>query len=108
MRTGLSMAAAHAATAAHPVRHGVDAGTPRRGWSRWLERFGIVLRALRTRHRRRVAARDLRAALHALDDRMLRDLGFHRDEIASVAAELGGDAVPTRVRTLRDAYDPTV
>ena len=108
MRTGLSMAAAHAATAAHPVRHDVDAAPARSGWSRWLERLGIVLRALRTRHRRRVAARDLRAALRDLDDRTLRDLGFHRDEIASVVAELGGDAMPTRVRTMRDAHGPTL
>ena len=107
MRTGLSMAAAQAATA-HPVRHGIDAAPPNGGWSRWLERLGVALRALLRRHRRRVAARDLRAALRDLDDRTLRDLGFHRDEIASVVAELGGDAMPTRVRTLRDAYDPTV
>jgi len=108
MRSGLSLAAAHAATAAHPVAHGVDAAPPTgRAWSRWLERLGVVLRALRTRHQRRVAARELRAALRDLDDRTLRDLGFHRDEIASVVAELGGDAVPTRVRTLRDAHGPT-
>jgi uncharacterized protein YjiS (DUF1127 family) len=108
MRTGLSMAAAHAATAAHPVRHGTRTAAPRGGGSRWLARLVILLRALRRRHRRRVAARELRAALHDLDDRTLRDLGFHRDEIASVAAELGGDAMPTRVRTLRDAYGPTL
>jgi len=108
MRTGLSMAAAHAAAAAHPVRHGAKTAAPRGGLSRWLARLAVVLRDVRTRHRRRVAARDLRAALHDLDDRMLRDLGFHRDEIASVVAELGGDAMPTRVRTMRDAYGPTL
>ena len=104
MRMGVSLAAAHAATTAHPVRPGVDAASPRGGWSRWVARLRLVLRGLRTRHRNRVTARDLRAALRDLDDRTLRDLGFHRDEIASVVAELGGDAAPTRVRTLRDAY----
>jgi len=108
MRTGLSMAAAHAATATHPVRPDAKTAAPRGRLSRWLARLAILLRDLRTRRRRRVAARDLRAALHDLDDRMLRDLGFHRDEIASVAAELGGDAMPTRVRTMRDAYGPTL
>ena len=107
MRTGLSMAAAHAATAAHPVRHGVDPAPSRGAWPRWVERLGVALRALLRRHRRRVAARDLRAALRDLDDRTLRDLGFHRDEIASVVAELDGDAMATRVRTLRDAHGCT-
>ena len=107
MRTGLSMAAAHAAAAAQPVQRHAFAAAPRGGW-RWLARLAALLRAMRTRQRRRTAARDLRAALRDLDDRTLRDLGFHRDEIASVVAELGGDALPTRVRTLRDAYGPTI
>src|SRR5436190_23742543 len=108
MRTGLSMAAAHAATDARPVRRVGESAAPRGAWLRWLERVGRLLRGVRTRHRRRIAARNLRAALRDLDDRTLRDLGFHRDEISSVVAELGGDAMPTRVRTLRDAYGPTL
>ena len=36
--------------------------------------------------------------LHSLDDRTLRDLGFHRSEIGAIAAEIGGQAEVTYVR----------
>jgi uncharacterized protein YjiS (DUF1127 family) len=39
-----------------------------------------------------------RHALQQLDPHTLRDLGFHRSEILSVAAELFGAAEPTRAR----------
>ena len=47
----------------------------------------------RVRMRQRHEARMTSAALRHLDDRTLRDLGFHRLEISSIAAELsrGGD-----------------
>jgi hypothetical protein len=41
---------------------------------------------------------DLYDALQQLDDHTLRDLGFDRNEIRSVAAEVTGEAEYTRVR----------
>ena len=108
MRTGLSMAAAHVASTGHAGRHGATTARAPGAGSRWLARLAVLLGDLRARHRRRRAARDLRAALNELDDRTLRDLGFHRDEIGSVAAEVHGDAPPTRVRTLRDRFGPAI
>jgi uncharacterized protein YjiS (DUF1127 family) len=52
------------------------------------------------RHRRRREARGLYEALNQLDDRMLRDLGFDRCEIRSVAAELAEQAECTRVHAI--------
>lgn len=68
---------------------------------------GGFLRRAWARHRRR---RDTRAIFHALsglDDRTLRDLGFHRCEILSVAAETTGEAEPTRVRTALSPRAPS-
>jgi uncharacterized protein YjiS (DUF1127 family) len=47
-------------------------------------------------YRRRRHTRAIYAALSDLDDRTLRDLGFHRSEIWSVAAEATGEAEQTR------------
>jgi uncharacterized protein YjiS (DUF1127 family) len=71
---------------------------------RALQSFARTLAAgiLRIRDRWRVR-RETRAifrVLHGLDDRTLRDLGFHRCEIWSVAAEATGEAEPTRMRTV--------
>jgi uncharacterized protein YjiS (DUF1127 family) len=78
--------------------------------SPWRSRLATIprvvvdtVRRLRQAHRRRADARGLRDALQGLDDRTLRDLGFHRDEISSIAAEATGVAAPSRVRTLRVA-----
>jgi uncharacterized protein YjiS (DUF1127 family) len=73
-----------AATQAALIRRGcgIVAEAARRAWKRYLQR--------RETH----AAYD---ALDALDDRTLRDLGLHRSEILSVAAELAGEAERTRM-----------
>ena len=46
------------------------------------------------------ARRSTIAALSALNDHQLRDIGIHRGEIASVAAEHAGRTQPTRVQTI--------
>lgn len=48
-------------------------------------------------YRRRRHTRAIYGALTELDDRTLRDLGFHRSEIWSVAAETSGEAEQTRM-----------
>jgi uncharacterized protein YjiS (DUF1127 family) len=59
----------------------------------------VVLAAMLRVHMRYRRFRDERAtyeALRELDDRSLRDLGFARDEIRSVAAEMSGEAEHSR------------
>jgi len=53
-------------------------------------------RRLRAGYRRFRQAQETYRTLRQLDDRMLRDLGFTRDEIRSVAAEMASQAAPTR------------
>ena len=62
--------------------------------------IGSVVRRAHARYRQRRKARATYDALRHLDDRMLRDLGFDRSEITSVAAEISGTAARTRVRLL--------
>ena len=61
---------------------------------------GAFARQAYVRYRQRREASALRDTLRQLDDRMLRDLGFDRDEISSVAAEFTGQAESTRLRVL--------
>jgi uncharacterized protein YjiS (DUF1127 family) len=61
---------------------------------------GAFARRAYVRYRQRRDASALRDTLRQLDDRMLRDLGFDRDEISSVAAEFTGQAESTRLRVL--------
>jgi uncharacterized protein YjiS (DUF1127 family) len=73
--------------------------------ARFARRTTEALRGLAKRISRRRQAADTRAALDELDDRTLRDLGFHRTEIGSIAAEASGDAERTRARFLTSAAD---
>ena len=66
-----------------------------------IQAVGAIARRAHARHRQRRQAWDLYDGLQQLDDRTLRDLGFHRSELRSVAAELSGDAECNRLRTSR-------
>ena len=74
--------------------------------SYWLRRIiGAALQATADRLRqmlanwtRRQHARATYSALRGLDAHILRDLGLHRSELMSVAAEVAGSAESTRVR----------
>lgn len=59
------------------------------------------VRGVWERYQRRRQSRSIYHALRALDDRTLRDLGFHRCEIGSVAAEAAGEAELTRMHVRR-------
>jgi uncharacterized protein YjiS (DUF1127 family) len=61
---------------------------------------GTFARKAYARYRQRREASALRDTLRQLDDHMLRDLGFDRSEISSVAAEFTREAEGTRLRVL--------
>lgn len=63
-----------------------------------LKAVGDHVRRTVARWKRQQQARATYLALRALDARTLRDLGFDRSEILSVAAEVAGDADSTRAR----------
>ena len=65
-----------------------------------IQAAGATARRAHARHRQRQEAKAIYDALWDLDDRTLRDLGFDRSEITSLAAEVTGRAEPTRVRAL--------
>ena len=69
-----------------------------------IQAAGAIARRAHARHRQRRQARVAYDLLRQLDDRTLRDLGFDRSEIASVAAELTGEAEYTRVRALLTSH----
>ena len=93
----------------HPVQQQAGAtlalGTVRtirsdRAWEATLVAAVDGLRRMRAKwalHRKIMDACD---ALRQLDGHTLKDLGFDRSEIMSVAAEFAGKAQPTRVRSL--------
>jgi uncharacterized protein YjiS (DUF1127 family) len=68
-----------------------------------MQALAAFARQSLARHRQRRRARSTYDALRQLDDHTLRDLGFDRSEIRSVAAEITREMERTRVRTLRSA-----
>jgi uncharacterized protein YjiS (DUF1127 family) len=69
-----------------------------------IQAAGAIARRAHARHRQRRPAQAIYDALHQLDDRTLRDLGFDRSEIRSVAAEAARKAAYTRVRALLTSH----
>ena len=69
-----------------------------------LQAIGDFGRRMITRWKHRQHARATYAALRGLDSRILRDLGFHRSELMSVAAEVAGVADSTRARLATVRY----
>jgi uncharacterized protein YjiS (DUF1127 family) len=63
-----------------------------------LQAVGDFVRQMITRWKRQQQARATYLALRGLDSHILRDLGFHRSELLSVAAEAVGHADSTRAR----------
>ena len=66
-----------------------------------LRFLAAAVRARATKRRQRRLAQEAFLVLNGLDGRALRDLGFDRSEIASVAYELAGLAEPSRARPER-------
>ncbi len=62
-----------------------------------LRAVGGFARRVITQWKHRQYARATYAALRGLDARVLRDLGFHRSELMSIAAEMSGAAESTRI-----------
>jgi RimJ/RimL family protein N-acetyltransferase len=69
------------------------------------ERVGGIVSRARARWRRQQHANSTRAALAGLDDHTLRDLGLHRSEIGSLAAEVAGETARERVLSTLDSRD---
>lgn len=72
-------------------------------WTRLVEdKLRLISAVVRHRYigwRRSRGARATYASLQELDEYTLRDLGFARSEILSVAAEIAGAAEATRLRS---------
>ena len=70
-----------------------------------IQKVGVIVRRALARHRQRRQIRAACDALRQLDDRTLRDLGFHRSEILSVVTEVAGAVERTRVRALPMSHE---
>lgn len=68
--------------------------------SKWLAVVVKVAREFVDTWSHQQQARATYRALRGLDARTLRDIGFHRSEIRSVAAEISGAAEVTRIHTV--------
>lgn len=91
----------------HPAfRAPLEVAVPGASWLTGLAQ-GVenLARQVLVAYRQYRKARAVRDALHSLDDRTLRDLGFHRDEIESVAAEFSGQVERTRIRAQVDSSE---
>jgi uncharacterized protein YjiS (DUF1127 family) len=71
-----------------------------------INAVGAIARRARALHRRHREARAICDALSELDDHLLRDLGFDRSEIKSVAEKLTGEAAYGRARALNTLHYP--
>jgi uncharacterized protein YjiS (DUF1127 family) len=69
--------------------------------SRVFRALASVAKRVYAAYRRRRAAAATYAALSELDDRVLRDLGFDRSELSSVAREFSGMSDRTREHAVR-------
>jgi uncharacterized protein YjiS (DUF1127 family) len=81
---------------------------PRAAPTTLADHVGRMLRQAAQRLRRWRAAASTRDELAALDAATLRDIGMHRSEAASVAAEVHGLAEAVRQRVLDARLDPRV
>jgi uncharacterized protein YjiS (DUF1127 family) len=70
-----------------------------------IDAVAAIARRAYARHRQRQRASATYDVLRKLDDHTLRDMGFDRSEIWSVAAEVTGKAQQTRVRA--NTFDET-
>ena len=71
-----------------------------------IQAAGAIARRAYERHRQRRRAKATYDALRQLDDHMLRDLGFDRSELTSIAAEATGQAERTRVHAVVMLHPP--
>ncbi len=67
-----------------------------------IQEAGAIARRAFARHRKRRQMQATYDVLRRLDDRLLRDLGFHRSEIMPVTAEIAGEAEHARMRYLHE------
>jgi uncharacterized protein YjiS (DUF1127 family) len=70
-------------------------------WEARLHAVAALVRQAFARWEQRRRAADTCRALEQLDARTLRDLGIHRSEISSLAAEVACNAEATRIRAVR-------